>query len=567
MLCPNCGRELTDHEAICPDCGTALPQEAAQAQPLQEEPDLPADSVTEAPTQPEEAPEAQATEPEDMEDTQATEPEDTEDTQAPEPEDMEDTEAPEDVEDSENAEGTAEAETTQETEDTEEPEEAPPSGKKRSPLAIVLGAIIGLLLIVVVCLTITLTTLSKTGSMPGFITAITERLHQDSFDPDASAVVVVNADGTSIATLTNAEFSYYYWGEYYYYIQNSGFSFDASQPLEEQQYSDTMTWQDYFVQSACTSIQQIQALKAAAAEAGFTMPQDYQSQYDSTISSMADYAQQAGFTDEEGNGDVLAYIRDSYGESATQESFQQYLYDSYFVTAYSNELYNSLTFTDAEIEAYYDDNADTFTAYGIEKSDQPNVNVRHILIQPADTSDSEEDSDSAAEAVSEEAAWADAKAEAERIYKEWEAGEATEESFGELANTYSTDGGSNTAGGLYENVYPGQMTEEFNDWCFDTSRKAGDTAIVKTSYGYHIMYYVGATDSYYWKTSAEQDLRYQTYNDKLTELMDGCGISTADTLAITTPTAISTIQANASSSGTTTDTADTADTAADSAVG
>ena len=141
-----------------------------------------------------------------------------------------------------------------------------------------------------------------------------------------------------------------------------------------------------------------------------------------------------------------------------------------------------------------------FTSYGIVKSDQPNVNVRHILIEPADTSSEGSESsaveDSAAEEASEEAAWADAEEEAERIYEEWKSGDATEESFGELANTYSADTGSNTTGGLYEDVYPGQMVTEFNDWCFDTSRQPGDTAIIRTSYGYHIMYYVGATENY-----------------------------------------------------------------------
>ena len=35
------------------------------------------------------------------------------------------------------------------------------------------------------------------------------------------------------------------------------------------------------------------------------------------------------------------------------------------------------------------------------------------------------------------------------------------------------------------------MVPEFNDWCFDPDRQIGDSAIVKTSYGYHIMYYAG----------------------------------------------------------------------------
>lgn len=35
------------------------------------------------------------------------------------------------------------------------------------------------------------------------------------------------------------------------------------------------------------------------------------------------------------------------------------------------------------------------------------------------------------------------------------------------------------------------MVNSFSAWCFDSSRKAGDTAIVKSDFGYHIMYFVG----------------------------------------------------------------------------
>ena len=41
------------------------------------------------------------------------------------------------------------------------------------------------------------------------------------------------------------------------------------------------------------------------------------------------------------------------------------------------------------------------------------------------------------------------------------------------------------------------MVTEFNDWCFDASRTAGDTGIVETTYGYHVMYFSGTTDQTY----------------------------------------------------------------------
>lgn len=546
MFCPNCGQELSDQKTVCPNCGQAF----SDPPPTEETPENETKSFSN--TEPdEESADAPAND-ETISDAESSVtnkdvPDGTSD--IVEPVTPDETETTETSDETASADGPANLKSDHTISDTQTPHK-----KKHSVLTVVLTAIIGLLLIIVVCLVIALTTLSKTGSMPGFVTAITELFQKDNFDPDAIAVTIQDENGNELTELTNAQFSYYYWGEYYYYVQTNGFGFDASKPLSEQQYSDDMTWHDFFLQNACTSIQQIESLKAAATEAGFTMPETYQSEYDSTISSMADYAQQAGFTDSDGNGDVLAYIQDSYGSAATEESFEQYLYDSYYVTAYSDEIYNSLSFTDDEIESYYDDNSDMFTSYGIEKSDQPNVNVRHILIEPADTSSEGSESsaveDSAAEEASEEAAWADAEEEAERIYEEWKSGDATEESFGELANTYSADTGSNTTGGLYEDVYPGQMVTEFNDWCFDTSRQPGDTAIIRTSFGYHIMYYVGATENYYWKTTAESELRYQEYDAKLNEIVEQYSTITTEELAVTQPDAVEAIQSNASTEST-----------------
>ena len=76
-----------------------------------------------------------------------------------------------------------------------------------------------------------------------------------------------------------------------------------------------------------------------------------------------------------------------------------------------------------------------------------------------------------------------AKQTAEDLLNEWKQGEATEDSFAALATEKTTDTGSKDNGGLYENVYPGQMVSAFNNWCFDSSRKPGDTGIVETNYG------------------------------------------------------------------------------------
>ena len=154
---------------------------------------------------------------------------------------------------------------------------------------------------------------------------------------------------------------------------------------------------------------------------------------------------------------------------------------------------------------------ETITGYNVVyfKSANDNTyalaNVRHILIQPEGGT---YDSDTGETTYTDEE-WAAADAAATELYNTWKEGDATEESFIELVAENSDDTGSNENGGLYEDVYPGQMVDAFNDWCFAEDRKAGDTGIIKTDYGYHIMYYVGDSDTSY----AEYMGKSQMYNE------------------------------------------------------
>ena len=51
-------------------------------------------------------------------------------------------------------------------------------------------------------------------------------------------------------------------------------------------------------------------------------------------------------------------------------------------------------------------------------------------------------------------------------------------------------------GGLFTGVTKGQMVEAFENWCFDASRQAGDYGLVKTEFGYHLMFFVSSRPVY-----------------------------------------------------------------------
>lgn len=109
-----------------------------------------------------------------------------------------------------------------------------------------------------------------------------------------------------------------------------------------------------------------------------------------------------------------------------------------------------------------------------------------------------------------------AKKKAEEVLAEYNKGDKTAEAFGELAKKYTEDGNGDE-GGLYENVLKNYMVTEFNDWMYDEDRKVGDTEIVKTSYGYHIMYHVGDGEIA-WKINAEDALKAEEYEEYIKEL-------------------------------------------------
>ncbi|MBE6958553.1 MAG: hypothetical protein E7447_05320 [Ruminococcaceae bacterium] len=132
------------------------------------------------------------------------------------------------------------------------------------------------------------------------------------------------------------------------------------------------------------------------------------------------------------------------------------------------------------------------------------VNVRHILVkfEGGKTVNNEK--------VYSDEEKAKAKAEAEDLLQQWKDGKANEESFGELANKESDDqNGKVTNGGLYEDIYMGQMVEAFEEWCFAEGRKAGDTGIVETEYGYHVMYFSSFDEMTYRDVMIENDMRVE----------------------------------------------------------
>ena len=123
---------------------------------------------------------------------------------------------------------------------------------------------------------------------------------------------------------------------------------------------------------------------------------------------------------------------------------------------------------------------------GMSDNKQPLANVQHILVKfEGGTKDT-----TTGETTYSDAEKKAAKEKAEAILDTFLKGEKQDsEAFGKLAKEKTDDTGSKETGGLYEGIYRDSgYVQSFKDWALD-NRKPGDTGIIESEYGYHVMFY------------------------------------------------------------------------------
>ncbi len=318
-------------------------------------------------------------------------------------------------------------------------------------------------------------------------------------DEEAAAAgdVVVATMGDKV--LTNGELQAYYWQEVYLFLQEYGsyaqyIGLDLSVPFD-QQLSEAgekpMSWQQFFLESAIYSWQNYQSMALEAEAVGYKLPADRQTEIDSLPADLESSAKSGGFAN------VDEMIKSNIGPGCSLDAYLNYVKVYYQGLSYYYDYVESLDPTDEEIEAFFDENVESYAAKGITK-DTKYVDVRHVLLMP-------EGGETGADGypVYTDEAWEACRIKAEEIYNNWQQGDLSEDSFAQLAKDHSEDGNAST-GGLYENVYVGQMVENFENWCFDEARQVGDHGLVKTPFGYHIMFFSGSRAA--WPVEAELDL-------------------------------------------------------------
>lgn len=371
-------------------------------------------------------------------------------------------------------------------------EETPKQKKKTDPVKLTLSIVACVLLVAVLGMIVFI----GAGGQFEDVAKIFKKKENDVFRKDQYTVSDKKAAKVAdevIATigeqkLTNRQLQVYYWMQVYDFIEYTGgypanYGLDLSKPLAEQVCDKTtgQTWEQYFVENALMSWRRYVALNAEADKNSFVLPDDYEESMAKTLGKLITDAKDNGFASVE---EMLAA---DMGAGASFEDYKNYLTLYYRGNLYYTSVIDALEATQSEIEAYFEANKKALEEnYGLTKEIGNLTDVRHLLIKVKTTGKDENN-----KAISTDEDWENCRKAAQELLDQWLAGEATEESFVKLVKEKTEDDGSKETGGLYTYVYKsGQYVEEFEDWCADTARKKGDYGLVKTSYGYHIMYCV-----------------------------------------------------------------------------
>lgn len=361
------------------------------------------------------------------------------------------------------------------------------------------------------------------------------------------------AAGNVVATvydqeLTAAKLQIYYWMEVAAYrAAGHEASPDFDKPLDSQTCQidgSVNSWQQYFLQRALNTWHSHQALVLQGIANGAPTEEAYKpnekrhveymtdqpatkvlyghsdsyrpnSQHQAYLEDMYEKLNQMALS--HGFADVSALAADMAGAGVTEEDLRWYADLSNRAYMYFTELHYEVDDpTEEEVNTWYESNSDAYSAI-----QGRTVNVRQVMLVPETPQPDpvpswvtppplegiylEEVSVAVDGTVScSEDMWAYWQSHAESLLSGWAADrKSSEATFADLAHKNSDDAGSNKNGGMYAGIAPGQLTKQLDEWCFDEARQPGDTTIIRTPYGIHILYFSGSCDNGY--AAAEED--------------------------------------------------------------
>lgn len=286
-----------------------------------------------------------------------------------------------------------------------------------------------------------------------------------------------------------SQMSYYYGEQYYYMVNQYGsyaslFGLDTSSGingLDDQPCTiaaEEMSWRDYFLQTAESTLVQEKALRDYAAQNGIELSQEDLDAVNASFDGMEEYATSQGYA----SADNL--FAANYGPGVNTELVRNAYRDSTLASKTLTDYTQSLEFSQEEIDQTYADY----------NGEQDFFNYAYYYVIAESTQVTGEDGETTNE-ISPEALSA-AEETANAILKAYESGDAQDyvQRLDE-AVAGQVEGASATQPGKTQ----GASLGSYKEWMMDSSRKAGDATVTadNSDSGYYVVVFLSRDNNDY----------------------------------------------------------------------
>lgn len=208
---------------------------------------------------------------------------------------------------------------------------------KTSKLKTALGVVAGILAVVLIGGLFTFTKLSDSG----FFLRHTISVKSENYEVNNAQMSYFYSQNYSSSMMNNS--SYY---EYYGY--------DSTKSPSAQQYPGGGTWYNYFMEDVTVpAVEQILILCEAARAAGYEMPEEEKASIDEAIANIESRAKEEEVT-------TSYYVMNYYGIGVNLKDVRSAMELSQYAYSYYNSIMESFEFTEADWDAYYAENEDSF---------------------------------------------------------------------------------------------------------------------------------------------------------------------------------------------------------------
>ena len=249
------------------------------------------------------------------------------------------------------------------------------------------------------------------------LVAIAAVVWKSNIIPKSATAVTINGE-----TYNAAEVNFYFENNYQNFLNKnynylSMIGLDTGSSLKSQTVSATgamfvtdategETWYDYFLNGALDQMAGIQALNDAAAADGFTWTDELQADLDANMETLSSTASTYGYTEQQ-------YLSLIYGSTMTRSIYEEQTRRSMLATAYLQDYQDSLSYTDEELEAAYEEARTTYD----------HVTCQFVRVNGATADTDEEGNEIEVTDEMTAEAMATAKTTADAIYAAYQAGD------------------------------------------------------------------------------------------------------------------------------------------------